>query len=122
VGYTVVGIFVHSANADLAAATLMDDFYLSGEQIDILTPSWADDLPRPATDFARAGVQSAGITSFTGAALELTDNDPVAKRWGDLIRAGDWAVVARTHEGDNAEAIAASLREAGAERVDILPH
>lgn len=121
-GHTVVGLFVHSDAADLAAATLRDEHNLSGDELDILTPSFAGDLPRPANDTAANGLDTEAFNSYTGAANQMGDNDPVAKRWGDRVRAGDWAVVARANDGDEAESFVRSLREAGAYRVDLLPH
>lgn len=121
-GHTVLGLFVHSDAADLAAAVLRDEHVLFGDQLDILMPSFAGDLPRPATDPAASGLESDAITSYTAAADQFGDRDPVSRRWGDLVRAGDWAVVARANDGDEAESIAHSLRECGAHRVDILPH
>ncbi|HLO04174.1 MAG TPA: hypothetical protein VK191_13770 [Symbiobacteriaceae bacterium] len=121
-GHTVLGLFVHSDAADLAAALLRDEHNLTGDELDILTPSFAGDLPRPATDPAGNGLATQTINSYTGAANQMGDSDPVAKRWGDRVRAGDWAVVARANDGDEAESIARSLRECGAHRVDLLPH
>lgn len=121
-GHTVLGLFVHSDAADLAAAMLRDDHGLSGDELDILMPSFAGDLPRPATDPAGDGLETEAVNSYTGAANQMGDTDPVAKRWGDRVRAGEWAVVARANDGDEAESIARSLREYGAYRVDLLPH
>lgn len=121
-GHTVVGLFVHSDAADLAAAVLRDEHSLTGDELDILTPSFAGDLPRPAFDSAIEGIETDSVNSYTGAANQMGDRDPVARRWGDRVRAGDWAVVARANDGDEAESIAHSLRECGAYRVDLLPH
>lgn len=121
-GHTILGLFIHSDAADLAAAMLRDEHVLGGDELDILMPSFAGDLPRPATDPAARGIETDAITSFTSAADQFGDRDPVARRWGDRVRAGDWAVVARANDGDEAESIAHSLKEYGAYRVDILPH
>jgi hypothetical protein len=121
-GHTVLGLFVHSDAADLAAAVLRDEHNLTGDELDILTPSYAGDLPRPATDPADDGLATQSLNSYIGAANQMGDLDPVARRWGDRVRAGDWAVVARANDGDEAEAIARTLRACGAHRVDLLPH
>lgn len=95
-GQTIVGLFIHSDAADLAAATLVEEHNLTGDELDIMMPSYAP------------------------IANQYGDANPVAKRWGDRVRAGEWAVVARTNDPDEAQAVIRSLRESGAHRVDLL--
>jgi hypothetical protein len=121
-GYAIVGLFIHSDAADLAAAQLRDEHNLWGAELDILMPSFAGDMDRPASDLTEEGLPTEYFSSYRGAASATRDMDPIARRWGDRVRAGDWAVVARANDGDEAEAIARSLRDCGAHRVDVIPH
>lgn len=121
-GYAIVGLFIHSDAADLAAAQLRDEYAKWGAELDILMPAFAGDMPRPATDLSEEGRPTEYFSSYRGAASATRDMDPIALRWGDRVRAGDWAVVTRSNDPEEAEEIARSMREYGAHRVDVIPH
>ncbi len=118
-GQTVVGVFQHSGDADLAAAHLRDEFALDADELDIIGEAEFDDLARPTLDPTDNWI----LAAFTGIGLTaLGDEDPVSKRWGDMVWKGQTVVVARSDDPDRALDIAGEMRRAGAERIDLLPH
>ncbi|MFZ5828369.1 MAG: hypothetical protein ACOY94_29045 [Bacillota bacterium] len=117
-GQTVVGVFRHSGDADLAAAHLRDEYALDADELDIIGEAEFNNLARPTMDRANGWI----FAAFTGGILQLGDEDPVSKRWGDLVWKGQTLVVARSDDPDRAVDIAGEMRRAGAERVDLLPH
>lgn len=119
-GHSIVGTFRHSGDADLAAAHLREEYTLEASELDVIGPSEWDKLTRPAVTGPAGWV----LTAVTGIGLQegMGDEDPIAKRWGDVPRWGGTLVVARTHDPDVATAMARDMRETGADQVDLLPH
>lgn len=120
-GHTIVGVFQHSGDADLAAAHLRDEFALDADELDILGEAdWAGiGKSRPsvgAFDTWMLSAASGGVIGDPG------DEDPVLKRWGDMVWDGRTVIVARSDDPDIAQAIARDMRETGADRIDLLPH
>ena len=122
-GHTIVGVFRHSGDADLAAAHLQVEYALMANELDVIGQAEWDNLTPPApTGF---GADETWIFSaITGVGLQsaLGDANPVGKRWGDKVWNGETLVVARTNDPDEANAIARDMRSSGADRVDLLPH
>lgn len=118
-GQTVVGLFRHSGDADLAAAHLRDAFALDEDELDLIGE--ASYLQRSPSE--PDPVEGWMLAAFTGGlATDLGDENPVAKRWGDQLFRGQSLVVARSDDPERAVAIAGEMRRAGAHRVDLLPH
>lgn len=115
-GHTVLGVFRHSGDADLAAAHLREEYTLDEDELDIVDES--SSLSRPAQGEYGDGVLSA----FAGLGLVMGAEDPIGKRWGDQVDQGQTLVVARSDDPERARAIAHEMRVAGADRVDLLPH
>jgi hypothetical protein len=123
VGHTVIGVFRHSGDADLAAANLRDEFALNeSNELDIIGQAEWDNLnpPAPGDD-----TQTWLVASLTGIGLKAPlsgDENPIGKRWGDKVWEGETLVVARSHDPEIATRMARELKHTGAYRVDILPH
>lgn len=120
-GHTIIGVFRHSGDADLAAAHLREEYALEAEELDIIGQAEFDRLSRPAPGDTDQWI----LASLTGIGLNTTpagDEDPIGKRWGDKVWQGETLVIARTGDPDVATAMARELRHTGAERVDLLPH
>ena len=119
-GYTIVGVFKHSGDADMVAAHLQGEYALEAGELDIIGQAEWDNLTPPAW----GGVESWVVSSLTGIGLQATpgDEDPIGKRWGDKVVQGDTLVVARTNDPDIAHDMAREMRRTGADRIDLLPH
>lgn len=118
-GQTVVGVFRHSGDADLAAAHLRDAYVLDEDELDIIGEAEFDNLAAPMENRS----DNWYLAAMTGIGLNgLGDEDPVSKRWGDMVYKGQTIVVARSDDPDRAVDIAGEMRRAGADRVDLLPH
>lgn len=118
-GQTVVGVFRHSGDADLAAAHLRDAYALDEDELDVIGEASFDDLGGSTLNAADSWL----LAAFTGIGLDgLGDENPVAKRWGDQVVRGQTLVVARSDDPERATEIAGEMRRAGADRVDLLPH
>lgn len=117
-GHTVVGVFRYSGDADLAAAHLQEEYALSASELDLIGEAEWDRLARPGM----AGTEAWIMAAFTGMGLQSGDEEPIGKRWGDRVWAGETLVVARSNDPEIAQAIARDMRHAGAERIDLLPH
>jgi hypothetical protein len=118
-GHTVIGVFRHSGDADLAAAYLQEEYTLSAGELDVIGQAEFDNLSHPAWGRTEAWIAAAFSGGISGAA---GDEDPVGKRWGDKLWQGETLVVARANDPEQAQAIAREMRETGAERIDLLPH
>lgn len=121
-GHTVIGIFRHSGDADMAAAHLREEYTLEAGELDIIGQSEWDNLTMPAPDGVGTGYSVAPLVNMGLEGAGLGDEDPIGKRWGDKVVQGQTLVVARTYDPDIAVAMARELRETGADRVDLLPH
>lgn len=118
-GHSVVGVFRHSGDADMAAAHLQDAFTLAEDELDIIGEAEFENLAAPM----ESRTDTWYLAALTGIGLAgLGDEDPVAKRWGDLVYKGQTIVVARSDDPDMAVDMAGEMRRAGADRVDLLPH
>ena len=118
-GHTVIGVFDHSGDADLAAAHLREEFVLEADELDMLGPADWDSLPPPAPE----GTQAWLLAAFSGGFIAgRGDEEPIGKRWGDQLWNGDTLVVARSGDPDVADQIASEMHRSGAKRVDILAH
>lgn len=120
-GHTVIGVFRHSGDADLAAAHLREEYALEAGELDIIGQSEWERLTPPAPEFA-GGYAVAPLVNMGLEDAALGDEDPIGKRWGDRVIRGDTLVIARTGDPDIAIAMAHELRITGARRVDLLPH
>lgn len=116
-GKTVVGLFRHSGDADLVAAHLRETYALEADQLDVI-----GEAELRADGGSRFGGTDAWLlAAFTGIGLDDPASlDPVARRWGDQVRAGHTLVVARSEDPDQAVEIAGEMRRAGADRVDLF--
>ncbi|BAD40880.1 hypothetical protein [Symbiobacterium thermophilum] len=128
-GKTVVGLFRHSGDADLAAAHLRDAFALDADRLNVIgeadlgamsgarisdTDAWL------LAAFADVGME-VGLDAGSDPGLDLAGSRaPVFRRWGDQVRRGRTLVVARADDPDEAVAIAGEMRRAGADRVDLI--
>ncbi|HWI64821.1 MAG TPA: hypothetical protein VNT75_23575 [Symbiobacteriaceae bacterium] len=120
-GHTVIGVFFHSGDADLAAAHLREEYALEAGELDVIgQPEW-DNLTPPAPQGVGTGYSVAPLVGM-GLNAGIGDEDPIGKRWGDKVMAGQTLVVARSNDPDIAVAMARELRVTGAHRVDLLPH
>lgn len=99
-GYTIIGVFSESGDADLAAAHLREEFALDAGELEMIGQTEWDNL--------------------RGAAEGDSDGDPIGKRWGDRVAQGDTLVVARTGDPDVAEAVVQEMHQLGAVYVDLL--
>lgn len=118
-GHSVVGVFRHSGDADLAAAHLRDTYILAEDKLDIIGEAEFENLAAPM----EARTDNWYLAAMTGIGLSgLGDEDPIAKRWGDMVYRGHTIVVARSDDPDTAVDMAGEMRRAGADRVDLLPH
>jgi hypothetical protein len=118
-GHTIVGVFRHSGDADLAAAHLREEYALEADELDVIGQAEWDNLTPPAPGDTEAWVVAAltgGLSTASG------DEDPIGKRWGDKVWQGETLVVARTYDPETAQAIAREMRITGADRIDLLPH
>ena len=116
-GHTVIGIFRHSGDADMAAAYLRDEYTLDADELDIIGEAEWDHLTPPAPEGLSAWALASGFGSVAG----LGGEDPIGKRWADQVYEGKTMVVARSNDPDTARSIARAMRETGADRVDLLP-
>lgn len=121
-GHTVIGIFRHSGDADMAAAHLREEYTLEAGELDIIGQSEWDNLTMPAPDGVGTGYAVSPVVNMGLGGAGLGDEDPIGKRWGDKVVQGQTLVVARAFDPDIAVAIARELRETGADRVDLVPH
>jgi hypothetical protein len=119
-GHSIVGLFKHSGDADLAADYLREEYVLRADELDVIGQAEWDRLTRPAMDATDQWIAA----SLTGIGLDpsLGDEDPVGKRWGDKVWQGDTLVVARTPDPEIAQEIAEAMHRTGAARIDLLPH
>lgn len=117
-GHTIIGVFRHSGDADLAAAQLREEFALEADELDIIGQAEWDNLTPPAPEGTSAWLVAAGTAMVTGAG----DEDPIGKRWGDKVWQGETLVVARVNDPETASAVAREMNVTGAYRVDLLPH
>jgi hypothetical protein len=120
-GHTIIGVFRHSGDADLAAAHLREEYALEAGELDVIGQAEWDNLTPPAPgendSWAAAALAGLGLRSSA-----LGDEDPIGKRWGDKVWQGETLVVARTGDPDLATAMAKEMRVTGADRIDVLPH
>lgn len=116
--HTVIGIFRHSGDADMAATHLRDEYTLDADELDIIGEAEWENLTPPAPD----GLSAWALASGFGIVAGLGDEDPIGKRWADQVYQGNTMVVARSNDPDVAQSIARAMRETGADRVDLLPH
>jgi hypothetical protein len=114
-GRTVIGVFRHSGDADLAAAYLREEFTLGEDHLEVIDDSQG--LETPAHSVADTGL----LFSTLGDSDQTGEKEPIGKRWGDRVAAGDLLVVVRSDDADQVNAIAYGMRVSGAERVDLLP-
>jgi hypothetical protein len=119
-GHTIIGIFRHSGDADLVAAHLRDEYALADSELDVIGEGDRERLRRPLTGEAVDWL----VASMTGIGLSADPGpeEPIVKRWGDRLHAGETLVVARANDPEIANAIAGDMRRTGADRVDLLPH
>jgi hypothetical protein len=54
-GHTIVGVFRHSGDADLAAAHLREEYALEAEELDVIGEAEWENLTRPAAEGVSAG-------------------------------------------------------------------
>ena len=122
-GHTIIGVFRHSGDADLAAAHLREEYVLEASELDIIGQAEYDRLSRPARE-TNLEEEQWSLALLTGIGLSPLpgDEDPIAKRWGDKVWQGETLVVARTNDPERAQSIAGDMRRTGAERIDLLPH
>jgi hypothetical protein len=120
VGHTIIGVFRHSGDADLAAAHLQEEYTLSAGELDVIGGAEWDNLTPPVPIDVDGWAVLDGTD--TGLRSALGDDDPIGKRWGDKVRQGETLVVARTGDPERALAIAHEMHVTGADRVDLLPH
>lgn len=120
IGHTVVGIFQHSGDADLAAAHLRDAYTLDEDELDLIDEGGFEQRSGGVSEGGGDHWMTALLTG--GFSMGLGDMDPIAKRWGDQTQQGKTLVVARSDDPERAQEIAAEMRRAGADRVDLLPH
>lgn len=114
---SVVGIFRYSGDADLAADHLRSAYALTEPDLEVLGAPDSHRL-RPADPTGADWQLAAGPTPPWN---QPGDLDLVARRWGYLAEHRDHhLVVARTHDEDQALAMAADLVRWGAEPVDII--
>lgn len=119
-GHTIVGVFDHSGDADMAATQLREEYALEASELDVIGPAEWDKLTRPAY----TGTEGWLVASLFGLGLQegVGDEDPVAKRWGHTPARGGTLVVARANDPEIAQAIAREMHVTGASQVDLLPH
>jgi hypothetical protein len=122
VGHTVIGVFRHSGDADLAAAHLQEEYALEAGELDLIGEAEWERLHPPAPDGVGTGYAVAPAVNLGLQGAWMGDEDPIGKRWGDKVVRGETLVVARTGDPDIAVAIAREMRVTGADRVDLLPH
>jgi len=116
-GKTVVGLFRHSGDADLVAAHLRDAYALDDDKLDVIGEAELSGAGEPRL----GGAGAWRLAAFTGIGPDdPASRDPVARRWGDQVRAGHTLVVARSDDPDEAIEIAGEMRRAGADRVDLI--
>lgn len=117
--HTVVGVFRHSGDADMAATQLRDEFILGTEELDVLGEAEWQGMTPPAPE----GI-AAWVVSFATAGLgnERSVEDPLGKRWIDKLWDGRTLVVARSGDPEKATMMAKEMQSLGAERIDLLPH
>lgn len=117
-GYTVVGLFRHSGDAEMAADHLREEHVLYADDLDIIGEAEWENLTPPAPE----GGSAWALAAFTGIGLAggRADAEPLGKRWIDKLWQGETLVVARSADPEAAEIMAGELREMGAERVDII--
>jgi hypothetical protein len=116
-GHTVVGVFRHSGDADLAATQLRDEYILGTAELDVLGEADWPELTPPAPEGIAGWVVS---FATAGIAHEQADDDPLGKRWIDKLWDGRTMVIARSGDPEKATMMAKELRTMGAERVDLL--
>nr|PZN70653.1 MAG: hypothetical protein DIU55_10875 [Bacillota bacterium] len=132
-GKTVVGLFRHSGDADLAAAHLRDAFALDEDQLDVIGEADVRSMSGARISDTDAWLLAAfwevgldpGLNPDLDPGLDpdmgqAGGGDPVVRRWGDQVRRGRTLVVVRSDDPDRAIAMAGEMRRAGAERVDLL--
>lgn len=118
-GYTVVGVFRHSGDADMAAAHMREEYALEAEELDVIGAAEWDKLTRPAYPGAQGWV----LAAITGLGLQegSGDEDPLGKRSGHVPMRGGTLVIARTNDPDIAHAMARKMNVTGADPVDLFP-
>ncbi|MEW8977624.1 MAG: hypothetical protein AB2385_04385 [Symbiobacterium sp.] len=114
--HTVVGVFRHSGDADMAAAHLRDAFALGVDELEVLGEA------ELRMGRARAGPDDSWLlAAFAETGLDgLEGEDPVTRRWVDQVERGRTLVVIRSDDPDRATEMAGELRRAGAFRVDMI--
>ncbi|MGE5675662.1 MAG: hypothetical protein ACM3XM_17570 [Mycobacterium leprae] len=122
--YTIVGLFRHSGDAEMAADNLRAEFTLDNNELDLVLQSEWEGLSHPAwSEVYRPqwGQTDPWLVSSLDKGIATgQDDDPVGKRWGDQVAEGSSLVVARANDPDVANAIARELRETGASAVDVI--
>lgn len=115
---TVVGVFRHSGDAQLAAEHLLEEYTLTERELDVLGPGDAWRLQRPAPPeylWALASLSGVGLSGFPG------EYEAVGHRFaGEALNEEKTLVVARTFDEEQARELAEELYRAGAEAVDII--
>ncbi|HLN65416.1 MAG TPA: hypothetical protein VK464_28160 [Symbiobacteriaceae bacterium] len=120
--HTVIGVYRHSGDAEMAAAHLREEYTLEAGELDVIGEAEWENLnpPAPGSD-----TETWIVASLTGVGLNTPlsgDENPIGKRWGDKVWNGETLVVARTNDPDTATAMAKEFKQTGAYRVDVLPH
>lgn len=114
---TVVGVFRHSGDAQLAAEHLLEEYALTDQELDVLGPGDAWRLQRPAPPeylWALSSLTGVGLSGFPG-------EEAVGHRFAGEAQTGEKTlVIARTFDEEMAREFAEELHRAGAEAVDIL--
>ena len=119
--YTVVGVFRHSGDADMAAAFLKEEYALAANEIDMIGEAEWDQLTPPAVQGTDAWLLAA-VTGYGLQSLDRGDEELLGQRWIDKLWEGETLVVSRTGDPDQANEMAKGMREQGADRIDILTH
>ncbi|HWI51935.1 MAG TPA: hypothetical protein VNT01_07325 [Symbiobacteriaceae bacterium] len=121
-GHTVIGVFRHSGDADLAAAHLREEYTLEAGELDLIGQAEWERMTPPAQAGVGIGYAVAPLVDLGLQGAAMGDEDPIGKRWGDKVVQGQTLLVARTGDPELAVAMARELRVTGADRVDLLPH
>jgi len=121
-GHTVIGVFRHSGDADLAAAHLREEYTLEAGELDLIGQSEWERMTPPAQEGVGIGYAVAPLVNLGLQGAAMGDEDPIGKRWGDKVVQGQTLLIARTGDPEIAVAMARELRVTGADRVDLLPH
>lgn len=111
---TIVALFRHSGDADLAAAHLLADLGLTEAQVAVVAPADVAETDMFAGQQAFAGLWATAAGAADGDAA-------IVRRWGgEVVHAGKTLVVARPGDTLDPYELAEALHRSGAEQIDIM--